>query len=617
MPTPTRTNFNFAGWWTAPAGGTQVLPTATAITRNIELFARWTEIVRIVTLNPNGGTINPNTINVASGQPIGTLPPPNRAGHTFAGWWTAAGNNATRVDASRIITANITLFARWNITITFNSNGGIAVPNRTLISGSTFGELPPTTRGDFVFGGWWNSPTGGTQINHNTVLNGNITLFARWHAVVSFNPNGGNVVNPSTRTVLVGTAIGNLPNTSRSGHTFAGWWTGQTGGTQVLRDTIINSGIALFARWNQNIIVTFDANGGTPATQQRTVQNGQSLGNLFPANPTRNGHTFGGWFIQPSLITQMLASTIITGNINLSARWRFTITFNGNGGQTPNPLILTSGITVGELPRPTKDNHRFLGWATSQSNTNVLPDGLLIEGNATLWARWEQIQLQLLVTLQNLRDFGWRANLTDTYVQRLNNALRHYGVTNIRSIRLFMATCAHESGLGQWRIENLPLPSWTQYSIHERGAGYIQLTWRNTHLRFLQSVNDNFNGNNTAEYIANNYVWEAAVWFWAVGPYGSNLRPSVRPNPNNLNNFAITHGDSLRIFILTQYAVNGWGNVDNRQPPSDEATLAILNGAGIRIENNSLNVDGFGSFRLPIGWADRYNNYNNALNSFR
>jgi len=338
---------------------------------------------------------------VASGQPIGILPPPNRAGHTFAGWWTATGNNAIRVDESRIITANITLFARWNITVTFNSNGGIAVPNRTLISGSTLGELPPTTRGDFVFGGWWNSPTGGTQINHNTVLNGNITLFARWHAIVSFNPNGCNVVNPSTRTVLVGTAIGNLPNTSRSGHTFAGWWTGQTGGTQVLRDTIINSGIALFARWNQNIIVTFDANGGTPATQQRTVQNGQSLGNQFPANPTRNGHTFGGWFIQPSLITQMLASTIITGNLNLSARWRFTITFNGNGGQTPNPLILTSGITVGELPRPTRDNHRFLGWATSQSNTNVLPDGLLIEGNATLWARWEVVATPLRVAISS------------------------------------------------------------------------------------------------------------------------------------------------------------------------------------------------------------------------
>ncbi|MCL1935380.1 MAG: hypothetical protein FWF57_03260, partial [Defluviitaleaceae bacterium] len=36
---------------------------------------------------------------------------------------------------------------------------------------------------------------------------------------------------------------------------------------------------------------------------------------------------------------------------------------------------------------------RFLGWATSQSNTNVLPDGLLIEGNATLWARWEYVPM--------------------------------------------------------------------------------------------------------------------------------------------------------------------------------------------------------------------------------
>jgi len=209
--------------------------------------------------------------------------------------------------------------------------------------GQPIGNLPTPNRAGYSFSGWWNSPTGGTQINHNTVLNRNITLFARWHAVVSFNPNGGNAVNPSTRTVLVGTAIGNLPNTSRS------------------------------------------------------------------------GYTFGVWFIQPSLLTQMLASTIITGNLNLSARWRFTITFNGNGGQTPNPLILASGITVGELPRPTKDNHRFLGWATSQSNTNVLPDGLLIEGNATLWARWE-VRSRVIQIPSTITGTITRANGTITNV---------------------------------------------------------------------------------------------------------------------------------------------------------------------------------------------------------
>jgi len=66
-----------------------------------------------------------------------------------------------------------------------------------LLSGSTLGELPHTTRGDFVFGGWWNSPNGGTP-------------------------------TPPNRIVPNGQQIGKLPTVTRSNYTFAGWWTSQS-----------------------------------------------------------------------------------------------------------------------------------------------------------------------------------------------------------------------------------------------------------------------------------------------------------------------------------------------------------------------------------------------------
>ncbi|MCL2610192.1 MAG: hypothetical protein FWE02_00770 [Defluviitaleaceae bacterium] len=67
-----------------------------------------------------------------------------------------------------------------------------------------------------------------------------------------------------------------------------------------------------------------------------------------------------------------------------------------------------------------------------------------------------------------MRQFGWLgAKLTPQYINHLNDVLRRFGITDIRSIRLFMATVRHESGGGRDTLENLPLLSWVRYQEHE------------------------------------------------------------------------------------------------------------------------------------------------------
>jgi hypothetical protein len=39
--------------------------------------------------------------------------------------------------------------------------------------------------------------------------------------------------------------------------------------------------------------VTFDADGGNPATQTLTVDNGASVGGTMPLNPSKSDYTFG------------------------------------------------------------------------------------------------------------------------------------------------------------------------------------------------------------------------------------------------------------------------------------------------------------------------------------
>jgi predicted chitinase len=220
------------------------------------------------------------------------------------------------------------------------------------------------------------------------------------------------------------------------------------------------------------------------------------------------------------------------------------------------------------------------------------------------------------VTMEMMREFGWQENLlTSDYMLKLNNCLEFFGITNKISMKLFLATCGHESGKGKETLENLRNDSTTEdtYKPYERGAGYIQITWRDAnHLPFLASVDDDYKEMNTAEYISENYPWEASAWYWATAP--ANFKASLKPTSNiTLNDFIIMYGDSLFVYLLVQYAVNGWPE----QSPTGAAAKSVLDGAEWYIENGRLFISGdSNSYTLPTNWEDREKNYNDAISVF-
>ncbi len=79
-----------------------------------------------------------------------------------------------------------------------------------------------------------------------------------------------------------------------------------------------------------NVTVTFDANGGTPATQTRmTTTNGSGkevLGDAFPPEkPSRDNCTFGGWFTSASGGAEVTKDMEFTSNTTVYAHWIGTI----------------------------------------------------------------------------------------------------------------------------------------------------------------------------------------------------------------------------------------------------------------------------------------------------
>ncbi|MBR3153268.1 MAG: InlB B-repeat-containing protein, partial [Clostridia bacterium] len=64
--------------------------------------------------------------------------------------------------------------------------------------------------------------------------------------------NGGTTANPATITKQYGAKLGTLPTTSKEGYIFKGWFTSQTGGSQITADTTMPiNGATYYAHWEE------------------------------------------------------------------------------------------------------------------------------------------------------------------------------------------------------------------------------------------------------------------------------------------------------------------------------------------------------------------------------
>ena len=100
---PTKTGYTFNGW--EPA-----IP-ATMPAENRTVKAKWTANQYTITFETDGGSACAD-ITVTFGQTYGTLPTPEKAGYTFAGWY--AGETPVTAETMVEITADQTLTAHWN-----------------------------------------------------------------------------------------------------------------------------------------------------------------------------------------------------------------------------------------------------------------------------------------------------------------------------------------------------------------------------------------------------------------------------------------------------------------------------------------------------------------------
>ena len=186
LPTPTRSGYIFAGWYTAASGGTRVGGAGESYTpsADITLYAQWGKPCT-VTYNANGGSCG-TASEKYSGTAL-TLPTPTRDGYWFIGWYDAAegGNKIGDAGTTYNPSGEITLYAHWQekieYTVNYNANGGTCGTESATYQGTAL-TLPTATKVGSKFLGW----SDGTKTyvaGESYTPSANVTLTAQWEKI--------------------------------------------------------------------------------------------------------------------------------------------------------------------------------------------------------------------------------------------------------------------------------------------------------------------------------------------------------------------------------------------------------------------------------------------------
>ena len=384
-------SYTFGGYYTSTnGGGTQYINTngsgnkAYDLTKDTTLYAKWTS----------------NSM---------TLPTSTKTGYTLSGWYTAksGGTKVGNGGSSYTPTSNITLYAQWtekptSYTLTIDPNGGKfnGSTGNTTVTGKP-GETVSLSNLTVPSGikATFNANGGSCSTSSLSTSKSLLDWYFRSGEYGSISGSkytfgeGNDTIYPVFNTHSI-----TLPNATRTGYTFNGWYTSSSGGTYVGKSGSSYSptaNITLYAHWTSNTYtLTIDSNGGkfNGSTGNTTVTGkpGEtvSLSNLtVPSGIKATFNANGGSCSTSSLSTSKSLLGWYFRSSEYGSISGSTYTF-GEGNDTIYPVFNTHSIT---LPNATRTGYTFNGWYTSSSGgTYVGTSGSSYTptSNTTLYAHW-------------------------------------------------------------------------------------------------------------------------------------------------------------------------------------------------------------------------------------
>lgn len=215
----------FQGWYT-DENYTTAYDFGSAVETDLNLYAKWKDGYRVVFQTAYGTA--PAEQKVALNGKATKPADPTATGYIFKGWYTSQLYTA-EFDFNTPITADTTLYAKWNeiYTVTFNVGDHGTAPTAQTVENGGKATKPenPTAKG-WRFDGWYTDEKCTAGYDFDKAVTANTTLYAKWTQLftLTFETNGGTKIDsveaPDGSLVYLGSY-----KPTKSGYYFVGWYT--------------------------------------------------------------------------------------------------------------------------------------------------------------------------------------------------------------------------------------------------------------------------------------------------------------------------------------------------------------------------------------------------------
>ena len=272
-------------------------------------------------------------------------------GFTFYNWKDTTGWNDNELWL---------YYTRNSYTISFENCEGVEDANvkfeQVLKNAQPNGSIgrPNDVYADSKFGGWYYSPAceEGTEVDWNAdrMPSHNLQVYAKWidpEYTVTFHTNGGNDIQPQVYSV--GAQINNLPEPTKSGDTFRGWYTDENLTYEFVEKTNIFENIDLYAKWSSDEIVDYTVKHVDKTTGEEIAEQDTGTAKLGDTTVIHAKDNLDGYYADITSMTVLVnvADQIFTIEYTPIETWTYTVEYRLAGTEqlVPGTSIETSAPT--------------------------------------------------------------------------------------------------------------------------------------------------------------------------------------------------------------------------------------------------------------------------------
>lgn len=368
-------------------------------------------------IDPNGGTwqtyTGPQKYLLKSEEEM-TVEEPTRYGYDFVGWDMTGSSSEIKGTTFSMGISDTYLSANWNphkITVTVDG-----VP-REVDFGSVL-DLETPIREGYTFTGW--ETTGGSLENNNLKIDEDADIEVTSNYAIN---NYKYIVyhNKMNTDGTTFTAVGKDTEESEAEYssminprvkTYTGFTSPNEKTLRIQAETVyppvLNRVDYNYTRNKYSLTINVDEN----STREEVFYDAtKDLG-----VPEKIGYDFTNWTVEGAevegnVIRMGIESATATANFVPA---NYSVTFNPNGGSTSvTSKVVEYDSTFGDMPEPTYDGYRFLGWFTDRiEGEEITPSTKVsITSNITLYAHYEEINV-LMARVDNEKIWNHKEDIT-------------------------------------------------------------------------------------------------------------------------------------------------------------------------------------------------------------